>query len=379
MKIVFAGVIAREPLGGPTWVWLQYLLGFQRLGHEVVFLEECGEWPYVYDFETMEASEDIDRAAAVIKQFLEPFNLGDRWVVRAGDQCRGIEAEAFLQLCHKADALIVVPTSVWGWRDEYDAIPYRVFLDVDPGFAQLRAQGGDPLIRQALERCNRFFTYGLALASGKTRVPTLGRDWRPTVPPVVLAEWPAQLDAGAERFTTVMQWSADPSPVAGDEVYGQKDEEFRRILDLPRETAQPLEVALTGGPEACLREHGWRTVPGWTVSRDPERYRRYIQSSRAEFSVAKNGYVRSACGWISDRTVCYLASARPALVQETGMSAWLPTGEGLLTFRTREEARIGIERINADYSGQQRAARAIAEQCFDSDRVLARLLEDACA
>jgi hypothetical protein len=373
MKIIFAGVIAREPLGGPTWVWLQYLLGFRRLGHDVYFLEESGEWPYVYDFTAMEESADPALGAAYIRRFLEPYGLGESWVYRAGGICLGMEGEELLALCREADVLIALPTSIWSWRPEYDAIPLRVLLDVDPGFTQLRAAAGDELIGAAIAHCNRFCTYGPRIDN--TSLPDLGKRWIATRPPIVLDEWPACYGAGAAApFTTVMQWSSDPSPEYQGQVLGQKDIEFERIIDLPVRTSQPLEVALSGGPAERLEGWGWQVVPGWDVSRDPDAYRRYVQNARAELSVAKNGYVTTGCGWISDRTICFLASARPALVQETGLSRWLPTGEGLITFRTAEEALAGIERINAEYERHQRAARMLAETYFDSDEVLARFL-----
>ncbi len=377
MKIIFAGVIAREPLGGPAWVWLQYLLGFRRLGHEVYFLEESGDWPYVYDFQALAESDDPALGAAHIEHFLAPFGFGDRWAYRVGDACLGLRRDDFVQLCHEADLLIALPTSLWAWRPEYDAPRIRLFLDVDPGFSQFRAARGDWPVAQTLVRCNRFFTYGPGINAAASPVPRLGRRWQTTRPPVVLDEWPVCYDPAAERLTTLMQWSQDPSPEFAGQTYGQKDVEFARVLDLPRRTAQPLEVALSGGPVECLQAHGWHVLPGWLPSRDPHSYRRYIQAARGEFSVAKNGYVKTGCGWISDRTVCFLATGKPALVQDTGLSRWLPTGEGLLTFRTAEEALAGIDAINGAYERHCLAARQIAARYFDSDYVLTQLLQDA--
>jgi hypothetical protein len=377
VKIIFAGVIAREPLGGPAWVWLQYLLGFRRLGHEVYFLEESGDWPYVYNFEAMEESDDPHLGACYIQRFLEPFGLDNNWAYRAGDLCLGMPQDDFVQLCHEADLLIALPTSVWTWRPEYDAIPMRLLLDVDPGFTQFRAAQGDDLICTAIAHCNRFFTYGPYIGREGSRVPSLGLHWQATRPPVVLEEWPLCYTPSAEHFTTLMQWSLDEAPRVGGETYGQKDVEFARIMDLPRRTSQQLEVAVSGGPDETLREHGWHVQPAWPTSRDPQSYRAYIQAARGEFSVAKNGYVKTRCGWVSDRTTCFLASGKPAIVQETGMSEWLPTGEGLLTFSTPEEALAGIEAVNGDYELHCRGARQLAEEYLDSDLVLTRLLNDA--
>jgi hypothetical protein len=375
VTVIFAGAIARQPLAGLAWVWLQYLLGFRRLGHEVYFLEESGEIPYAYDYEAMEASEDPAVGARYLDRFLAPFGLDDRWVYRVGDRLLGAAAADFPEICRRADVLVAVSTSLWGWREEYDAIETRICLDVDPGFTQFRAAQGDWALELALGHCNRFVTYGPLLHAAGRRVPTLGREWLPTRPPVVLDEWPVVTDPGAERFTTLMHWGLDPSPEFDGETYGQKDVEFERIIDLPRRTSQPLEVAASGAPRDRLEAHGWHVVSSEAPSRDPASYRRYVQSARGEFSVAKNGYVKTRSGWISDRTVCFLATGKPALVQETGISEWLPTGEGLLTFETLDDAIGGLDEINRHYGGHCAAARALAVEHFASDRVLTELLE----
>jgi hypothetical protein len=358
-------------------VWLQYLLGLRRLGHEVYFLEDCGDVPYVYNFDRMEASNDVRKAAAQIETFLTPFGFGDRWVYLAGDVCLGLRRDDWLQICHEADVLIALPTSLWTWRPEYTAVPRRFFLDVDPGFSQFRAVRGDVLIRRTLTHCTHFFTYGPAIGSASSPIPTLGLTWHTTRPPVVLEQWPVHYSPGARFLTTLMQWGQDPSPEYVGESYGQKDVEFRRIVDLPRQTAQPMEVALSGGPAEFLAAHGWHVVPGWVPSRDPRTYRDYIQAARGEFSVAKNGYVKTGCGWISDRTTCFLATGKPAIVQETGLTRWLPVGSGLLTFRDCSEALGAIDAVNRDYPHHCSAARWIAEEYFDSDLVLTQLLDSA--
>jgi len=105
-----------------------------------------------------------------------------------------------------------------------------------------------------------------------------------------------------------------------------------------------------------------------------DRYRAYIRGSRGEFSIAKNAYVRSRSGWFSDRSASYLASGKPVLLQDTGFGDWLPTGQGLLSFATLDQAVEGLARINADYEAHCRAARRLAEEYFDSDRALSSLL-----
>jgi hypothetical protein len=174
-----------------------------------------------------------------------------------------------------------------------------------------------------------------------------------------------------------MQWRGFRDVVHNGVLYGQKDREFPRFAELPRHTPQPFRVALTGAPPEDLARHGWEVVPGWVPSRTPWSYRAFIRESRAEFGVAKHGYVRMRGGWFSDRSVCYLASGRPVLVQDTGLDDWLPTGKGVVTFDDVPGAVRGVEAINADYEGHRRAARRIAEEYFAAERVLPPLLDAA--
>jgi hypothetical protein len=374
VNIIVVGVIGRQPLPGQVWYWLHHLLGLRRLGHDVVFLEECGDFPYAYDFEAMEESHDARRAAAKVDEILGRFGLGDRWALRAGSECYGLACDDFVAFCHDADVLIVPPTALWQWRREYDAPPVRIFLDGDPGFTQLRALAGDWPIPETIERCNRHFTYGTAIATGAGPLPTLGLEWRFTRPPIVLDEWPVAPPVEGARYTTVMHWSLDASPEWEGETYGQKDEEFERIIDLPRRTRTPLEVALNDGPFERLEAHGWHVVS--RPPTDVDAYRDYVRRSRGELSVAKAGYVKARSGWMSERTNCFLASGRPALVQETGLSDWVPTGRGLLTYSSPDEAVEGLEELEREYEHHARAARHVAE-AFDSDRVLTDLLAAA--
>jgi hypothetical protein len=158
-------------------------------------------------------------------------------------------------------------------------------------------------------------------------------------------------------------------------IYGKKDREFPKFIHLPVLTSQRLRIALTGAPADELSQHGWDVVSGWEATYTPSAYAGFVSSSRAEFAVAKHGYVVSRGGWFSDRSVCYLASGRPVLVQDTGLADWLPVGAGVVTFNDVSTAVAGIERINADYSRHHLAARALAEEYFSTERVLPVLLE----
>jgi hypothetical protein len=224
---------------------------------------------------------------------------------------------------------------------------------------------------QFFQGFDRLFTFGANIGTPSSPIPTGSFTWHKTWQPITLDDW-ATASAPGNRFTSVMTWQIE----SFSDVGGNKDQEFLRFMDLPSRTAQPFELAING-PQRLLREHGWQTVDAMGVSRSLWDYRAFIQASKAEFGVAKHTYVATRSGWFSDRTECYLSSGRPALVQDTGWTAHLPHGEGLLAFSNPDEALAGIDRINSDYERHARRAVDIAREYFDARRVLPRLLDEA--
>jgi hypothetical protein len=211
-------------------------------------------------------------------------------------------------------------------------------------------------------------------------LPAGGFDWRPTLPPVVLDCWPVASPATDWRFTTVASWRGAFGPVEfGGKTFGVKAHQFRRVFELPAHSGLPFEVALSIHPadekdrEALLR-NGWKVVDPATAACDPDSFRRYVQGSAAEFSPAQGIYADSRCGWVSDRTACYLASGRPVIVEDTGLQTHIATGDGLLTYRTLDEALVASKTIHRDYHRHAIAARNLAVSLFDSNQVLSRIL-----
>jgi hypothetical protein len=356
---------------------LQYLLGLGELGHDVYFLEDCGVGSWVYNWETEETTTDLEYPTNYVRECLEPVGLGDRWIYRAGDYTLGMDLEEFQEVCARADLLLVRSCTLPIWRPEYDLPRRRIFIDGDPGFAQFSLANGDGDLVATIARCERLFTIGQRIGTNDCPIPTLDREWGKTVFPVVLSHWHAANDGEAEYFTSIMQWQSYKDVTYDGVKYGNKASEFTKFIDLPGSTRQSFLVALSGGRPQELASYGWCVTEGWVASCTPQAYQNFIQSSRAEFGVAKHGYVQTRGGWFGDRSICYLASGKPVLVQDTAQTDWLPTGEGLLTFRDRSEALNGIDRINADYDRHCRDARALAEEYFASDAVLSDLLEDA--
>jgi hypothetical protein len=220
---------------------------------------------------------------------------------------------------------------------------------------------------------------GQALGHDDCSVPTCGLDWIPTVPPVVLERWPVGGPIVHDALTMVGNWRAYGSITHDGVFYGQKAHALRELIELPRLGDERFLLALAIHAEetkdlAALADNGWELTDPRLVAGTPSAYRAFVRGSKAELGIAKAGYVVARCAWFSDRSACYLASGRPVVAQDTGFGAYLPTGEGLLAFATIEDVLVAIDELNRDYLRHARAARALAEEHFDSDRVLTRLL-----
>lgn len=377
MIVIFASAIGRFPIGGNTWSDLQYILGLRALGHDVFYLEECGPESWVYNWEREQLTTELDYPSNYVRNCLEPLGFGDRWIYRAGDLAVGMGVDKFLEVCSRAELMIIRGSPISLWREDYQWTQRRIFIDADPGFTQIKLAGGDADLVKTIEQCECLFTIGQHIGAPDCPIPTMGRRWLKTLPPIALSYWSWVEEESAKYFSTIMQWRSYQEVIYQGISYGNKDQEFPKFIKLPQFTPQPFQIALSGGDADELCQNGWEVIPGWTASFTPESYQKFIQTSRAEFGVAKQGYVATQGGWFSDRSVCYLASGRPVLLQDTGLSSWLPLGEGLLTFQDLSEATNGVHTINANYQKHRRAARKIAEEYFDSNKVLSSLLEAA--
>jgi hypothetical protein len=383
LRIVVAGLIAQYPLGGVAWDYGQYALGFARLGHHVTYVEDTGQWPYNPDEGGV--SKDCEANVRHLESVMSQFGLAGSWAYRFPweSQLFGLTEH---QLRHEIDHahLVVDVSGALARAEEYrPSEGVLVYIDSDPGFTQVKLALGQEDFRAHVDAHDVHFTFGETLRD--SGIPDTGHQWRPTRQPVVLTEWPSPGNAPRNTFTTVMNWTSyKPIEFEGLRL-GQKDAEFMTYLDLPSAVgSEKLEIAASPGktrstPRGLLTQRGWNIVDPSIVCSDLDDYRDYVASSKAEWSVAKGGYVQTRSGWFSCRSACYLAASRPVVLQDTGFSDVLPVGSGILPFGCFDEAVASIEAVTRDYGRHCRAAREIAEEYFDSDRVLSRLIEEAVA
>ena len=380
---IVSGALANKPFnGGAAWTRLSWALGLRRLGFRVCFVEQIDPAACV-DASGAPASFESSENLAFFRRVTRRFGLAGDAALVSGERTEGLTMPQLLDRAADAELLLNITghLTVGPLRSR----PRRkVYIDLDPGYTQLwHAEG---VGGSRLEGHDFYFTVGEHVGTAGCPIPTGGIHWRPVRQPVLLDEWPVCGTADPDRFTTVASWRGPFGPVAhGGATLGPKAHEFRTFADLPgRVPAATFEIALDIHPADAkdaesLRGRGWRLADPKAVASDPDAFRAYVQESGAEFSVAQAVYVRTGSGWFSDRTARYLASGKPAVVQDTGFSRNLPVGRGLLAFRTPEEAAAAVEAVRADYEAHCAAARELAERYFAAEVVLGRLVEEAAA
>jgi len=380
LRVLVLGYIVRRPLGGGTWPTLQYALGLARLGHEVYFLEDSDDYLGCYDPSRHVTDADPSFGLRYAKTVFERVGLGSKWAYYDAHTgvWHGPCSDRVLKICANADLLLNV-SGINPIRPWLAGVPRRAYIDTDPAFEQVRQLTDEHRRALALQH-NVFFTLGENIPAGKAeRLPEPTLIWRATRQPVVLDAWPVTEPPADGRFTTVMLWHSYRTREYQGQVFGMKSDSFRDFFDLPMRTDSALEIAV-GGPDVprdSLRRNGWSVINPLGPTEDPWTYQCYLRESKGEFTVAKHGYVTSYCGWFSERSAHYLASGRPVITQETGFSEWLPTGEGLFSFHSVDQALDALEQVESDLARHGRSARAIAEEYFDSDRVLTDFVEAA--
>ncbi len=380
-KIIVFGILFFYPLAGVTFQFLHYLIGLRRLGYDPYYVEDSARW--IYDPRLNDMSPDVTGNLEMVVPALEAHGLADHWAFRGNypdGQCYGMTEAQLARLYREADAFLNV-TGAQEIRDEHLLVPRRIYVESDPFALQVAVAQGEETAIAMLESHDTYFSFGENLGAPDCDVPVERFPWLPTRQPVALDLWDNSFDTANSTYTTITTWHNKGRNVdyRGDTYYWTKDREFIKFLDLPRRLALPFELA-TGVSEdvqRLLRDHGWSQVHSVPLSEDIDRYRSYIQRSRAEFTVARDQYVRPRTGWFSDRSACYLAAGRPVITQETGFSKFLPTGQGLFAFDTMEDILAAVDTIESDYAANCRAAREIAREYFAAEKVVGELMRRA--
>jgi hypothetical protein len=381
-KIILLGMMTRMPVAGVVWQTVHYLIGFQRLGYDVYYVEAHACTPST--FIESDDPDGSDRAADFVAKVMRRFDLGDRWAyqaLHADGRCRGM-TEARLHALYRSAALIINLHGGTFPLPEHYATGRLVYLETDPVELQMELHHNVQTTIDFLAPHCAFFSFGGNFGRPDCKVPLSDRfHFRPTRQPVLADLWQSAADDGGAAWTTIGNWRQRHRPVRfnGDEYRWSKHFEFLKFVDLPQRTDETFELALSGYDESDrqnLESKGWRVRPAGNLSNDIDAYRRYLGRSKGEFTVAKDQNIRLRSGWFSDRSATYLAAGRPVITQDTGFGSYLPTGEGLFSFLTMDDVLAAVESINADYQRHCRAAAELAQAYFNYDVVLRQLLDE---
>lgn len=377
-RIAIAGSLAQKPRqAGHTWQFLQYLLGLKRLGWDVLFIDRL-EAEMCVDEEGQPAPVERSVNVRYFLEVMKDFGLDGSFalIYNKDEHYIGLSRERLLEYVRDSALLL----NVMGFLEDeaiLSAVRRRVFLDTDPGFGQMWRDLG---LADLFQGHDDFVTIAENIGRPECSIPTCGIDWLTWRQPVLMEHWqPGEGGAGGS-FTSIGSWRGPYGPIDyKGKTYGLRVHEFRKFLELPRLSTEKFEVALDihSAEERDLNslvENGWSLADPKVVASDPWVYRDYVRNSKAEFMATKNIYVDTRSGWFSERSICYLASGRPVLAQDTGLHELYPIGEGLLTFTNIEEALAGVEEIAGNYEKHCKAARELASEFFDSDKVLNQLL-----
>jgi hypothetical protein len=387
LRIIVGGLVGQFPLGGVAWDYFHYVLGLHELGHDVYYHEDTWVWPY--DPVQRTPTDSPDYTARFIGEFFNRYApaLSDRWhYLLLHDKSFGMTRDRFDEVARTADIFLNVSGACF-FPDELSPRCLKVFLDTDPGYNQImlheRFAWSEHVDRWCAQVAahDRHLTYAENIFGPDCLVPRMNFDWRPTRCVVTLPPWSAIRNtppAPDAPFTTVMTWDWFRGELRHNGVvYGTKVPEFEKFCDLPSRTRQPLLLAV-GGHKAepqKIRSMGWPLADAHAATLTPQAYQRFIADSFGEWSIAKNVYVGTRTGWFSCRTACYLAAGRPAVVQDTAWSRYVPSGRGVIAFNTMEECLGALDEVRAHPRQHQVAAYEVAREYLAPDRVLTPMIQ----
>jgi hypothetical protein len=384
-KVVVMGFMGSMPIAGVIWQHIHYIVGLQRLGHDVYYIEDSARLPY--NPETFEVGNDFDYAAKILAQLASEFGFEHRWSYCARylphRPTAGLRLTKIQQLYREADAIFNVCGTQEFNEDllESDSILY---IESDPGVEQIKVDKKTRSTIEYLGKHRALFSFGENIGSERFPVPLHKLRWLPTRQPVATDLWRTRRAPPATAvFTSIANWSTSglkDIEWRGENYLWSKSREFLRFIRAPKKADEPFELATDIKDEKTRSRfcaQGWRFFSPHRMSVEYWQYRDYIRKSKGEFTVAKDQYVRLHTGWFSDRSACYLAAGRPVITQETGFSTHYGGDGGLFAFRSLGQIREAVREINTDYKKHSRAAHALACEVFEAEKVVAKILEQA--
>ena len=384
-RIVVMGFMGSIPIAGVIWQHVHYIVGLQRLGHEVFYIEDSARLPY--NAETMEVNNEYDYAANLLDRLATEFDFKRRWSFCArylpGNPTAGLPLKRIRELYREADAILNV-CGAQEFNDDLLKSERILYVESDPGVEQIKVDQGVKPITKYLHRHHALFTFGEHVGTTEFPVPTNKMKWFPTRQPIVTDLWKTnRRPSPTAVLTSVANWSTSglkDIEWRGEKYLWSKSREFIRFVAAPKKSGEPFELA-TDIKEKPTREkfvrNGWRFCSPDRMSADYWLYRDYIRRSKGEFTVAKDQYIRLNTGWFSDRSACYLAAGRPVITQETGFTQIFGKHDGLFAFKSLGDIAEAVREINADYARHSRGARDLAREFFEADKVLRSLLDRA--
>jgi hypothetical protein len=384
-KIVVMGFMGSMPIAGVIWQHIHYLVGLQRLGHEVYYIEDSARLPY--NPRTFEVGNEFDYAAQILAQLADEFGFEHRWAFCArylpGNPSAGLRLTKIQQLYREADAIFNV-CGTQEFNDDLLQSDSILYIESDPGVEQIKVDKKTRSTIDYLSKHRALFTFGENIGTKRFPVPLHKLRWLPTRQPVVTDLWRTRRTPPTTAvFTSIANWSTSglkDIKWRGQNYLWSKSREFLRFINAPKEADEPFELATDIKDEKTLARflvNGWRFFSPHQMSVQYWQYRDYIRRSKGEFTVAKDQYVRLHTGWFSDRSACYLAAGRPVITQETGFTDHYGKNGGLFAFRSLGQIREAVREINADYKRHSRAASALAREVFEAEKVISQILEQA--